>query len=158
MQNNPTLDIVRDMTEERFLELYETLSEKGFGPLDGEVAKILKFRPQAIRKLAFDQRAKQARKLIERTGNADLAYELLGSFLMKKSRELVVDFLDATGVSHDEGMIEDGTPDDDKVEDAVKALDGKYDADDVTLYLALSTQTWPQSTRIAEVYAARAAT
>lgn len=152
---NPTLDIVTEMPEERFLEIYETLSEQGFGPLDGEVAKVLKFRPQAIRKLAFEQRAKHARKIIERTRNADLAYELLGGFLMKKSRDLVTDFLDLTGVEHDEGMIEEGAPDEAKLDEAVKTLDEKYDPEDVTLYLALSTQTWPQSSRIAEVLAAR---
>ena len=154
---NPTLDIVTNMSEERFLEVYETLSEQGFGPLDGEVAKVLKFRPQAIRKLPFEQRAKHARKIIERTRNADLAYELLGSFLMQQSRELVTDFLDATGVSHEEGMIEEGAPDEAKVEEAVKALDEKHDPANVTLYLALSTQTWPSSDKIRELYEARRA-
>jgi hypothetical protein len=157
VQNTPTLDIVVGMPDERFLEVYETLSENGFGPLDGEVARVLKFRPQAIRKLAFDQRARHAKKIIERTRNADLAYELLGSFLMKKSRALVTDFLDLTGVEHDEGMIEEGAPDEAKVEAAVAELDGKYAAEDVTLYLALSTQTWPQSDAIARAYEARAA-
>jgi uncharacterized protein (UPF0297 family) len=155
VQNNPTLDIVTAMSEERFLAVYEALSEQGFGPLDGEVARALKFRPQAIRKLPFEQRAKQARKIIERTRNADLAYELLGGYLMKTSRELVTDFLDATGVTHDEGMIEEGAPDEDKVEAALSTLDGKYPAEDVTLYLALSTQTWPGSEKIAALYAAR---
>lgn len=154
---NPTLEMITSMSDQRFLEVYEALSEQGFGPLDGEVAKVLKFRPQAIRKLAFEQRAKQARKIIERTRNADLAYELLGSYLMKTSRELVTDFLDQTGVQHDEGMIEEGLPDEDKVEAAVQALDEKHDPADVTLYLALSTLTWPQSDKIGTLYRSRSA-
>lgn len=156
MQDNPTLDTVVAMSDERFFAVYETLSERGFGPLDGEVARVLKFRPQAIRKLPFEQRAKHAKKLIERSRNADLAYELLGSYLMKTSRELVTDFLDLTGVQHDEGLIEEGAPDEAKIGEAVATLDGKYPAEDVTMYLALSTQTWPGSQAIAAAFASRA--
>jgi len=134
------------LSDERFLDIYQTLETQGFGPLDGEVAKRLKFRPQAIKKLPMAQRAKHARSILERGAQADLAYELFGSYLMRKNRELITDFLDATGVPHQDGMIGDTTqdrPDKDKLADAIQQLDGKYPAEDVTLYLSLCAEQWP---------------
>ena len=112
------VDELRRMSDERFQALYETLAQNGFGPLDGEVAKALKFRPQAIRKLPIAQRAKRARALLLRANNAELAYELFGSYLMKTCKELITDFLDATGVEHEDGMIhsvEESKPAADKI-------------------------------------------
>ena len=93
---NATLQALSAMSDDRFLAIYESLLNEGYGPLDGEVAKALKFRPHAIRKLALAQRAKHAKKLIERSNSADLAYELLGGYLMDKCPDLVTDFLDVT--------------------------------------------------------------
>jgi hypothetical protein len=155
---NATIETLLQLSDERFLAIYTSLAETGFGPLDGEVAKALKFRPQAIRKLPLEQRARAARKLLERTRNTDLAYELFGGYLIKQSRTLVTDFLDATGVEHQEGLVEDteqGRPDPAKLQAAVSALDAKYPREDVTLYLAISTQTWPEVEQIAELWRGR---
>ena len=56
------LEQLQRLSDERFLSIYESLSERGFGPLDGEVAKALKFRPQAIRKLPMDKLLAPERK------------------------------------------------------------------------------------------------
>ncbi len=140
-----TLEYLATLSDERFQHIYESLAHQGFGPLDGEVAKKLKFRPQAIRKLPMGKRAKQARGIVTSTSNAELSYEVLGSYLMKERRELVTSFLDAVGIEHDEGMLtgEVDSPDDEKIPAAVEALDKDHEADDVTMYLALSAQTWP---------------
>lgn len=140
------LEELRRLSDERFLALYEALSEQGFGPLDADVAKALKFRPQAIRKLPLATRAKRARSIIERGSQADLCYELFGSYLVRNHKELVTGFLDATGVAHDEGMIEDvdnASPDAAKLAEAVKELDGRFEPEDVTLYLAIAAEQWP---------------
>ncbi len=140
------LEELKRTTEERFLAIYEALAKQGFGPLDAEVAKSLKFRPHAIRKLPMDKRARQARRLLEVRKNGELAYELFGTYLVQTKKELVTGFLDATGIPHEEGMIEDAeetTPDSEKVPDAVNELDGSFDAEDVTLYLALCVEMWP---------------
>jgi len=153
------LEAVKAMSDERFLAIYEGLSEQGFGPLDGDVAKALKFRPQAIRKLPMDKRAKKARQILLAGGQADLAYELCGGYLLKTHDKLMPDFLDATGVPHENGMIEDTSgskPDADKIADAVKALDEKYPAEDVTLYLGICAMQWPDVEQLATIHAARA--
>jgi len=97
------LEHMKAMSPERFLSIYRSLERQGFGPLDADVAKSLRFRPQAIRKLPMEQRAKRARMLIESTKNANLAYEIVGGYLLKTCKDLVVGFLDATDVKHQEG-------------------------------------------------------
>lgn len=145
------LEQLRMLDDERFLAMYESLAENGFGPLDGEVAKALKFRPQAIRKLPMQQRARKAQRILDSNTNVELAYEIFGGYLMKKSRELIPDFLDATGVEHDEGMIQDlneAKPAPDKLGAAVEELDKKYEPADVTLYLSMCAGQWPEVSEI----------
>jgi len=140
------LEHFRALSEERFLAIYEALSEQGYGPLDGEVAKLLKFRPQAIKKIPIAKRAKLAKSWIEQKHNAELCYELFGTYLVRNKKELVTGFLDATGVPHEEGMIsniDESKPDPTKIPAALAELDGKFGADDVTLYLALCAEQWP---------------
>ncbi len=152
------LEQLNNITDDHFLSIYEALSENGFGPLDSEVAKALRFRPQAIRKLPMAKRAARARRLIEGPKNADLAYELFGTYLVRTKKDLVTGFLDATGVPHNEGMIEDvdaSPPAEEKVEAAVSELDTKFDAADVTLYLSLCVDMWPDSEALPRVWKAR---
>jgi len=146
------------LSEQRFLAIYEALSEQGFGPLDGEVAKLLKFRPQAIKKVPIEKRAKLAKNWIQQKHNAELCYELFGTYLVRTKRELVTGFLDATGVPHEDGMINDidkARPDPAKIPAAVAELDGKFGADDVTLYLALCTEQWPGVPELAALWKQR---
>ena len=152
------LEHIRKMTPERFLAIYTALESKGYGPLDGEVAKSLHFRPLAIKKLPMAQRARRARILLEGSRNAELAYELVGTYLMKTCKEMVTAFLDATGVKHEDGMIEDtekSIPAGDKVAPAVHELDERYPPDDVTLYLVICSQQWPKVKELEQLLASR---
>ncbi|MDE0891587.1 MAG: hypothetical protein OSB14_05345 [Planctomycetota bacterium] len=138
---------LKQTSPERFLEIYNALENKGFGPLDGEVAKAMKFRPQAIRKLPMAQRARRAQSILISDANAELTYELFGSYLMKTQKPLITDFLDETGVSHEDGMLEgdgDNEPDVAKLDAALKKLDATYKPDDVTLYLSICVEQWSQ--------------
>jgi len=149
---------LKQTSPERFLEIYTALESQGFGPLDGEVAKAMKFRPQAIRKLPIEQRARRAQAILISTSNAEMAYELFGSYLMKTQKELITSFLDETGVSHEEGMLdgdEANSPDVSKLDDALKKLDGDYNSDDVTLYLSICAEQWSQSPEIEAAWRAR---
>jgi hypothetical protein len=152
------LEHFRTFSEERFFALYQALTENGFGPIDGEVAKLLKFRPHAIRKLPLEKRAKLARQWIEQKKNAELCYELFGTYLMRGKRELVTGFLEATGVKHDNGLIEDvdhNTPAPDKIAAAVAELDKKFTPDDVTLYLAMCAEQWAAVPGLVELWKKR---
>jgi len=152
------LEQFRLLSEERFFALYQALTEKGHGPLDGEVAKLLKFRPQAIQKVPLEKRSKLARGLIAQKKSPELCYELFGTYLVRTKRELVTGFLDGTGVAHQDGMIEDidaAKPDPAKLPDVVRELDKRFDPDDVTLYLALCAEQWPGVPELAALWRAR---
>jgi len=152
------LEAVKAMSDERFLSIYEALGEQGFGPLDGDVARAMKFRPHAIRKLPMEKRAKKARAIILAGGRTELAYELCGGYLLRSHEGLMPAFLDATGVPHEDGMIEDtneSKPDEAKLEEAVTGLDAEYPAEDVTLYLCICAMQWPDVPKLAELYAER---
>jgi hypothetical protein len=154
------IDTIQNMSDERFLAIYEGLSDRGFGPLDGEVAKAMKFRPQAIRKLAFDKRAKKARQIILSSNNAEIAYELCGGYLMRAHGKLMPDFLDAMGIPHEDGMIEDmdeTAPDPTKIDEVLAKLDGDYPAEDVTLYMCICAMQWPEIPELLSAWEARTA-
>ncbi|HED64256.1 MAG TPA: hypothetical protein ENJ09_01755 [Planctomycetes bacterium] len=152
------LEQLRNTSEERFLALYEALADQGFGPLDHEVAKALKFRPQKIRALPMAKRARQARRIISGPKGGDLAYEFFGTYLVKTKKELVTGFLDATGVPHNDAMIEDpdaSPPDPEKIPAAIEALDKDFDEEDVTLYLALCVEMWPGEEALRKAWESR---
>ena len=152
------IEQLKQFSDEGFLAMYESMAEQGFGPLDHEVAKALRFRPQAIRKLPMAKRAKKAHSILIAGSQAELCYELFGSYLIKNRKELVTGFLDATGVVHEEGMIEDlddNTPDADKIAEAVKELDGKFETEDVTLYLSLAAEQWPGLKELDDIWRSR---
>ena len=155
----PVLEELARQSDERFLAIYESLAQNGFGPLDGEVAKALKFRPQAIRKLPMAKRAKQARAIIGRASNTELCYEVFGTYLVTNHKELVTTFLDETGVEHEDGIIQDldSVPDEAKIEATVAKLDESFDQEDVTLYLALAAEQWDHSEKLQALWSARGA-
>jgi hypothetical protein len=152
------LEQFRLLSEQRFLEIYAALAQQGYGPLDGEVAKLLRFRPQAIQKIPLEKRAKLAKNWIEQRRNAELCYELFGTYLVKNRRELVTGFLDATGVPHEDGMISDlerARPDPARLPAAVSELERRFGAEDVTLYLALCAEQWPGVPELAALWRQR---
>ena len=153
------IEHLKAMDEERFLAMYEALSQEGFGPLDREVAAQLKFRPQAIRKVPMEKRARRAKALLVSRARAELCYDFFGTYLIQHRLELVTGFLDATGVEHEAGMLETldtNRPDPAKIPDAVKDLDAKFEPDDVTLYLALCAEQWPMVTELDALWRERA--
>lgn len=150
------IEELKRLDDGRFRAMYESLVQNGFGPLDGEVAKSLKFRPQAIRKLPLEQRAKRARTLLGR--NPELTYEFFGGYLMQHHKELVTGFLDKTGVQHEGGMIQDleaGTPDPAKLASAVAELDQSFPPEDVTLYLSMCADQWSGVEELAALWRER---
>lgn len=153
------LEELKKTSHERFLAIYASLEQHGYGPLDGEVAKQLHFRPMAIKKLPMAHRARRAKAIIEGARNTELAYEILGAYLIKNHRELVTSFLDKTGVKHEQGMIEDvdhNQPDVAKIAAVVAELDGSHDKADVTLYLAICAEQWPSIGLFDELWRKRA--
>jgi len=77
---------------------------------------------------------------------------------MRNCKELVTDFLDETGVEHEDGMIENvdtAKPAADKLAGAVAKLDEKHNPQDVTLYLSMCVEQWPQVPEIESLWSLR---
>ena len=106
------------------------------------IAQRIKFRPKSVIALPVE---KKARHLVAVGVVSELiAARLLVAYHLAHQRPMMGAFLDALGVAHEEGLIKDEdmeAPSAERLEQAVKALNGTFPADDVALYL---TTLWWQ--------------
>ncbi|HWD19430.1 MAG TPA: hypothetical protein VHB20_09125 [Verrucomicrobiae bacterium] len=78
-----------------------------------------------------------------------IAGNLLRDWLMKKETGMLVDFLDALGIPHKDGAVEDlpATIDDAKLKEAVDKLLAKYPPEEIAVYLhafyTMNQVQWP---------------
>jgi hypothetical protein len=108
------------------------------------IAKQLKFRPQSVKTLDADRKARYLASVPD--VGEELAARLLVLYHLAEQRPMMGAFLDAAGIKHDNGMIEEEnvSPDPEKVKAAAAAIAGAYPAEDVSLYLA--TLLWQDPT------------
>lgn len=112
------------------------------------LARTLRFREAAVRKLPIDKRATYLARTLQ--PDDSLAASLLLALHVEHRRPLLSAFLDALEIPHDRGMIaEDHTvtpPPPDRLAAAVETVFGAHPADEVTLYLtaliAMDPDTW----------------
>lgn len=108
----------------------------------------MRFRETAVRQLPVEKRANYLARSI-RPGDS-LAGSMLLAFHLEQRRAMLGAFLDALGIPHDNGLIDDGhelkPPTRAAIEKAAKALRGTFPDADVELYLAtlyvLDRSTW----------------
>jgi hypothetical protein len=93
------------------------------------------FRPKTIVSLDIDRKAKHLASLPS-VPDTIAARALIGYHLAEQ-RPMMGEFLDALGIPHEEGLIQDDAtkPDPDKMKAAVESLTGKFPPEDVSLYL-----------------------
>jgi hypothetical protein len=105
------------------------------------IAQRIKFRPKSVIALPVEKKAKH---LVAVGAVSELvAARLLVAYHLAQQRPMMGAFLDALGVAHEEGLINDEemeAPPADRLEQAVKVLGDKFPADEVALYL--STLWW----------------
>ena len=110
------------------------------------IAQIKKFRPKFVLGLDDERRAKHLASLVAMP--EALAARALVVYHLAEQREMMGVFLDALGLKHDNGLIEEdeAKPDPEKMDAAVAAITAKYPAEDVSLYLATlvcqDPETW----------------
>jgi hypothetical protein len=105
------------------------------------IAQRLKFRPKSAAALPFEKKVKYLVGLP--TMSEVVAARLLVAYHLAHQRPMMGSFLDALGIKHEEGMIEDENlepPDAEKLKAAAASLSETYPAPDVALYL--STLLW----------------
>jgi hypothetical protein len=99
------------------------------------IAQQKKFRPKVVLGMEPERLARHLATMI--TLPETLAARALVVYHLAEQREMMGTFLDALGLKHDNGLIEDddAKPDPEKVGPAVAAIAEKYPAEDVSLYL-----------------------
>lgn len=101
------------------------------------IAEARKVRPVFLERQPRLQRHALMMATLARPGSEMIAGGILRAWLMQKQNAMLTDFLDALGLPHDKGVVEN-LPDamaDDKLKAAVETLLAKYPAEVVALYL-----------------------
>lgn len=111
------------------------------------IAKHVKFRPKTIAGLDTEGKARHLASVP--TLPDEVAARLLVLYHLAEQRPMMAAFLDALGISNENGLIQDGsdvTPDPAKLGPAVAVLTHAYPAADVSIYLNTllchDPQTW----------------
>ena len=115
----------------------------------GAVAEARKLRPVFLERQPRPQRHATMLATLSRPALDLVTGNLLRTWLLKKHKQMLADFLDALGIAHQEGVVEDlpSTMDEAKIRAAVDALLGKYPPELVAVYLhafsEMNTVGWP---------------
>lgn len=110
------------------------------------IAKQRKFRPKSVVALDVERKAKHLATLP--TLPDLLAARALVAHHLADQRPMMAAFLDALGVAHEDGLIQDQAPKPEvaKVQEAAALIGERYPAEDVSLYLntllCQDPQTW----------------
>jgi hypothetical protein len=141
------------MEAERAVDLLNTLRETSPAVYTQAVAAAsaaLKARPRFLMKQPPDKRAQLVRRALARVAASDLAEEVLAAYFLGARKELLIEWLDAVGVEHEEGALkveEPECPPRDKLDTAVSDfLSGENTPDRELLLRAFAAQSaidWP---------------
>ncbi len=103
----------------------------------GAVAEARKLRPVFLERQPRTQRHVAMLATLAKPSLEMVTANLLRTWLLKKYNAMLVDFLDALGIAHKEGVVEDLPPtmDDAKLNGAVEKLVAKYPPEVVAVYL-----------------------
>jgi len=104
------------------------------------IAKQMKFRPKTVSGLDDDRKARYLASMPDLP--EELAARMLVLYHLAEQRPMMGAFLDALGITHDNGLIQEDavTPDPAKMAAAAAAIAREYPAHDVALYL--NTLLW----------------
>src|SRR5262245_29144275 len=111
------------------------------------IARRLNFRLKSVQGLSIERRASQLGHVMDVSD--PIASRALIAYHFQNERPLMAAFLDALGIAHDNGLINEenvAAPPRDKLVAAVTAIAASFAAEDIDLYLrtltALDPDTW----------------
>jgi hypothetical protein len=113
------------------------------------VAEARKVRPAFLERKPRKDRHTDMVGMLSRPRMDLVAGNVIRAWLLKKNLSMLADFLDALGLKHENGAVEDLPPamDDDKVKAAVETLLAKYPPQEVAVYLhafySMNDVSWP---------------
>ncbi len=120
------------------------------------VAEARKLRPVFLERQPRIERHHAMLQTLSRPSLDAVTGNLVRAWLLKKYKSMLCDFLDALGITHKEGVVEDlpATIDDEKLRAAVDTLVGKYPPEVVAVYLNafndMNEVDWPNLKTILE--------
>ena len=115
----------------------------------GAVAESRKLRPVFLERQPRPQRHAAMLATLARPALDMVTSNLLRTWLLKKHKQMLADFLDGLGIAHQEGVVEDlpATIEEAKLRTAVEALITKYPPEAVAVYLhafnEMNEVEWP---------------
>ena len=103
----------------------------------GAVAQVQRVRPVFLKRQPKASRHQLMLKSLVRPGFNEAASGLIRGWLLKQQLDMVKQFLDALGIEHEEGVVEElpGSVADDKLNAAIDTLLTNRDKEIVVLYL-----------------------
>lgn len=113
------------------------------------VAEARKLRPIFFERMPRVQRHAEMAAMLAKPRLELVAANLLRDWLMKKQTPMLSDFLDAMGITHKDGAVDDlpATVEDAKLQPAVEKLLGQYPPEEVAVYLnafyTMNQVQWP---------------
>ena len=119
------------------------------------IAQQKKFRPKIVVGLDTDRKARHLASLVSLP--EALAARALVVYHLAEQREMMGAFLDALGIAHENGLIEDDDvkPDPDKIAPGGRAIAEQLPAEDVSLYLTTlvcqDPETWGELETLPQV-------
>ena len=101
------------------------------------VAEARKVRPVFLERQPKSQRHTTMLATLARPGLEMITGNLIRTWLLKKYKQMLCDFLDALGIAHKDGVVEDlpESVDDGKLNAALETLLGKYPREVVAVYM-----------------------
>ena len=115
----------------------------------GGVAQALRVRPVYLERQPRAQRHASMIQILSRPGLDAVAGGLLRTWLVKKQKPMLVDFLNALGIQNKDGVVDDlpATVDDAKLKSAIEILLAKHPPEAVAVYLNafndMNEANWP---------------
>ena len=133
----------------RILEYTHDNNKELYRATLGAVAEARKLRPAFLERTPRATRHASMVSILARPRLELIAANVLREWLMKQQVPMLADFLNALGIAHKDGAVEDlpATVDDEKLRGAVEALLAKYPAEEIAIYLnafyTMNDVRWP---------------
>ncbi len=136
------------LAEEMLATAYE-LDKENYRVTIAAVAEARKMRAAFYERRPRADRHKDMIAMLSKPRLDAAASNLIRVWLLKKHLQMLKDFLDALGITHKEGVVDDlpATVEDAKLNEAVEKLLSKYPREEVAVYLnafySMNDVSWP---------------
>ncbi|MFQ5418347.1 MAG: hypothetical protein ACE5FL_15080 [Myxococcota bacterium] len=108
-----SFEVFASMSPEQATEVMRSLKKEAPGMYAqalAAAAAAFRARPVYLARQPIDKQAASIRRALARVAASPIAEELLAVYFLECRRDLLIEWLDALGIAHDEGTLEDDAP------------------------------------------------